>query len=48
MPTVALGERVAISILKEQSGDYHEDWFARFTKFAGALVEIRAHAKFEV
>ncbi len=45
--SIALGERLAIYMLRQQSGDYHEDWSARFTRFDGTPVEIHPHAEHE-
>lgn len=43
--SVALGERIAIYILKQQAGDYHEDWSAQFTRFDGTPIVIGPHSE---
>lgn len=46
--SLALGERIAIHILKRQSADYHEDWATTFTRFDGTPITITAGEEHEV
>jgi hypothetical protein len=43
--SLALGERIALYILRQQAGDYHEDWSAHLTRFDGTTVEIGPHSE---